>query len=107
MIDQDFNDFDPRIHHWVVLNFGGRKTKVVAGQVMFDHIFDELVEVILDAKEDFFTAAHNLKHEIQASQFSKVFEAKPGLFGFSIDLYHAGSLLQKIYGRMRGIKNNG
>ncbi|MGH7791383.1 MAG: hypothetical protein ACREOB_03620 [Thermodesulfobacteriota bacterium] len=67
MIDQDFNDFDPRKHPWMVINFGGRQTKVVPGRLVFEHIFDELVEVLLDTNENFFTAAHNLKHEIQAT----------------------------------------
>lgn len=104
MIDQDFKDFDPRNHPWLVINFGRRVTGLYGGLPQFEHILDELVEVVLNANEDFFTAAHNLKHEIQATEFAKIFEAKPGLFGFSINLFYAGDLLQKIYKRMRGTK---
>ncbi len=107
MINQDFNDFDPRDHPWLIINFGRRVTGSFGGQHQFEHLLDELVEVVLEANEDFFTAAYNLKHEIQATERAKVFEAKPGLFGFSINLFYAGSILKKVYARMRGPKTKG
>lgn len=107
MIDQDFDSFDPREHPWMVINFGRRKTEIVPEASLFENTFDELIKVVLDANEDFFTAAHNLKYEIKGTEFAEIFEAKPGLFGFSINLYYAGAILQKIYARMRGPKNNG
>lgn len=107
MIHQDFNDFDPRDHPWLIINFGRRVTGIYGGHNQFERILDELVEVVLNANEDFFTAAYKLKHEIQASECAKIFEAKPGLFGFSINLFCAGSILKKIFTRMRGPKING
>ena len=106
MIDRDFDDFDPRKHPWLSINFGRRVTGLYGGLPLFEHILDELVEVVSDASEDFFTAAYNLKHEIQATELAKIFEAKPGLFGFSINLFHARSILEKIYTRMRGPRIN-
>lgn len=105
MIDQDFNNFDPRKHPWMVINLGRRANGVFGGTSDFERILDELVEVLLNGKEDFFTAAYNLKNEIQSTEFAKIFEAKPGLFGFSINLFHAGPILRKIYNRMIGPRN--
>ncbi len=107
MIDQDFNDFDPRNHPWLIINFGRRVTGSYGGLPQFEHLLDELVEVMLTADEGFFTAAYNLKHEIQATECAKVFEAKPGLFGFSINLFYASAILKKIYTRMRGPRIHG
>ncbi len=105
MIDRDFAAFDPREHPWLIINFGRRVTGAYGGQLLFEHLLDELVQAVLDADEDFFSAAYKLKHEIQAVECAKVFEAKPGIFGFSINLFHAGSVLSRIYSRMRGPKH--
>ncbi|MBZ0157932.1 MAG: hypothetical protein K8I29_17175 [Alphaproteobacteria bacterium] len=107
MIDQDFDNFDPRSHPWLIINFGRRVTGTYGGQIPFKHILDDLVQVVLNANENFFTAAYNLKHEIHAAECAKIFEAKPGIFGFSIDLVHAASILKKIYTRMSEPRNNG
>jgi hypothetical protein len=104
MIDQDFNDFDPRKHSWMIINFGRRVTGAYGGLPQFESILDELVDIALNAKEDFFTAAYNLKHEIQATECARIFEAKPGLFGFSVNLFYVGTILKKIYDRIRGPK---
>jgi hypothetical protein len=62
MIDQDFKDFDPRKHPWLVINFGRRMTGQNGGSLQFEHILDDLAKIVLNANEDFFTAAYNLKN---------------------------------------------
>ncbi|MBU0568470.1 hypothetical protein KJ693_11155 [bacterium] len=105
MINQDFDSFSPREHPWLIVNLGRRVTDYYGGQSQFDHLLNELVEVVLNADEDFFVAANKLKHEIQATEGAKLFEAKPGIFGFSINLFYALGILKKIYAQMRGAQN--
>jgi len=106
MIDQDFDSFDPRNHPWMVINFGRRKTDMLT-TLEFRGILDKLADAVLDPDEDFFTAAHNLKHDIRATELANIFEAKPGIFGFSINLFYAGAILNKIFARMRSGKHAG
>jgi hypothetical protein len=100
MINQDFKDFNPRKHPWLVIHIGG-VTGNYGERLQFEHILDDLAEIVHNANEDYFTAAYNLKHEIEAIEYAKIFEAKPGIFGLSIDLFRTGDLLEKIFKRSR------
>ncbi|MBT9148503.1 MAG: hypothetical protein DDT32_02277 [Syntrophomonadaceae bacterium] len=104
MINQDFNIFDPREHPWMIINFGRRKTDYVVA-LPFKGILDRLADAVLNPDEDFFVAANNLENEIRATELANVFEAKPGIFGFSVNLFYAGEILNKIFARMRSGKH--
>jgi len=106
MINQDFDVFNPREHPWMIVNFGRRKTDYLVA-LPFKGILDGLANAVLDPDEDFFVAANNIESEIRATELSNIFEAKPGIFGFSINLFYAGEILNKIFARMRGSKHAG
>lgn len=106
MINQDFDVFNPREHPWMIINFGHRKTDYLVA-LPFKGILNGIANAVLDPNEDFFVAANNLENEIRATELVNVFEAKPGIFGFSINLFYAGEILNKIFQRMRGAKHAG
>lgn len=100
MIDRDFDQFSPREHPWFLLHFG-RRAASMPDERLFRSILGELVDVVKDPSVNVFEAAAQARHEITAADVVKVFEAKPSLFGFSINLIGASSLLRKVYERMR------
>jgi hypothetical protein len=106
MINQDFDVFNPREHPWMIINFGRRKTDYLVA-LPFKGILDGIANAVLDPNEDFFVAANKLENEIRATELANVFEAKPGIFGFSVNLFYAGEILNKIFQRMRGAKHAG
>ena len=53
VLNQDFNDFDPRTHPWLVINFWRKVKGWNGGQGQFEYILGELVEVITNANTDF------------------------------------------------------
>jgi hypothetical protein len=97
MINVDFDQFDPQKHPWFLLNFGERMFEGVPGAYRFREVFRELARVVGDSDVDLFKQAQAVKHAVSASDAARVFEAKPGIFGFSIDLIRAGELLLEVY----------
>jgi len=54
-----------------------------------------------DTKEEGFNhSANPLKNDISLSDAAKVFEAKPGVFGFKIDLIKSAALAVKVFKRL-------
>lgn len=93
LINTDFNEFDPRDHQWAVLNFGNRLYEGIPGVYKFRDILIELAKIISKEDGNPFRFIENIHKEIKAENALKVFEAKPNIFGFSIDLVKAGELL--------------
>ena len=93
MIGEDFDVFDPRRHSWIHLNFGERVDRGVPGVSEFRHTLEQLADAVQNPTEDVFAAAHRLIHRVRLSDAAEVFEAKPGTFGFSIDLIRGAKLV--------------
>lgn len=100
MIDVDFDAFDPREHRWLHFCFGARLHEGVPATYQMGEALGRLAEAVCDADTDVFRAANSLKHEVGFADAAKVFEAKPGVFGFSIDLVKGGQLLTSLYRRI-------
>jgi len=100
MIDVDFDTFDPREHQWLHFCFGERMHEGIPGTYQMGEALGKLAEAVCDADTDVFSAALSLKHEVRFADAAKVFEAKPGVFGFSIDLIKGGELLTSLYRRI-------
>jgi len=97
VIDQDFDDFDPKEHRWLYLNFGG---KVFDSPVRIDEYQDilaSLAEIVSDPDSDFFKEALPIVRKLKLDSFAEIFEAKPEIFGFSVDLKKAASMLRKLF----------
>lgn len=94
MIDRSFSDFDPRQHPWIHVLLGDREVQ------RSDDILQNIADLITDiskANENIFEKVSTiLSEEVSVSDISKVFEAKPGIFGFSIDLMKARELFKRI-----------
>jgi len=97
MIDVDFDTFNPRKHSWMLFNFGNRMTEGIASVYELNDVFSQLAEVVLDGDSDIFVAAHRIWHDVNPTDAVQIFELKPGIFGFSIDLLQAGRFLRDLY----------
>lgn len=99
MIGTDFDEFDPQEHPWVLFNLGSRIYEGVPGAYRFREPLAAITAAVANEGADPFEVAHRAQHEIEARDALKVFEAKPGLFGFSIDLVKAGEVVATVFRR--------
>ena len=100
MINVDFDEFNPQEHPWLLIHFGERITefwKVTIYRV--ERILSQIAESINDDNIDPFEAARKAYYEIQPTDAMEVFEMKPGIFGFSIDLRRGAEFLRRIWYR--------
>lgn len=100
MINVDFDDFDPRQHPWVHI---GLWSKDPSGRIQVaevKNILENLVNIVTKSDKDIFTEAAAAKNEISVSDLADVFEAKPGIFGFSIDLIKAADFVSMLCKRL-------
>ena len=97
MINVDFDDFDPRKHPWILFNFGRRMTQGISGVYDLGDILAQLAQIVVEGDSDVFAAAHRIWNRVNPEDAVKVFELKPGIFGFSIDLIQAGRFLRELY----------
>ena len=95
MIDRAFSDFDPKQHPWIHVLLGDREVQHP------DDILQDIAHLITDiskANENIFEKVSAiLPKEVSVSDISEVFEAKPGIFGFSIDLMKAMKLCKRLF----------
>lgn len=106
MINTSFDDFDPRIHPWLHVHFGHRYEEGLPGASAFRKPLAQLVELVKHSEEDVFQQAHSVMSEFQLSDVGSIFEAKPGIFGFSIDLKKGASVLVQMYERFIAKRNS-
>lgn len=99
MINVDFIEFDPQIHPWFHFSFGDRLREGLPGAYKVGEILNQLAEIVKDSEVDIFQSANRLKYDIEFSDAVRVFEAKPGIFGFSIDLIKGAELLLTAFKR--------
>ena len=101
MIGQDFDAFDPREHRWVHIRLAGKLREGHSGVASVGVWLEILASAVNDASSDPFEAAHDLQYEITADDAIKIFEAKPGAFGFSVDLVAGADFLVKLVQRWK------
>jgi len=106
MINEDFDAFDPRHHPWIQFHFGQKLYEGVPGVYRYAQTLERLADAVLDTDHDVFDMAHYLIHEVRLSDASKVFEARPGIFGFSIDLIHGAEIVATFCRRLAGPKRS-
>jgi hypothetical protein len=99
MINVDFREFDPQVHPWFHLSFGHRLREGLPAAYEIGDMLNTLARVVRESDQDIFEAASRLKNEIKLSDATRVFEAKPGVFGFSIDLMKGADLVVKAFKR--------
>jgi hypothetical protein len=102
MIEVDFDTFDPQQHRWLYVSLGSRledrHPQINKSHTKeFAEVLTKLAEATCDADVDPFDAASAIMHEVRFPDVAKVFEAKPGIFGFSIDLVQGAALIHRLW----------
>jgi hypothetical protein len=97
VIDTDFDEFNPRMHRWLYLGFGGLIYNSSVSMGDYDDLLTAFTEFIADPESDFFKDALPEIRELKLAGFAEIFEAKPGIMGFSIDLYKAATKLREMF----------
>jgi len=92
MIDQDFDQFDPRIHRYVILHLDGEE----GDAELFRSLLQKLVEALPNLNSDPFKLISDAIREHEVAEATQMIELKPGVFGVSIDLKLAWKSLKKF-----------
>lgn len=90
MIDQDFDDFDPRAHQWIILHLDGES----GDASQFRSLLQKLVQALPDKESDPFRIIREAQKQLDIAEATEMFELKPGILGMSIDLKHAWKSLK-------------
>lgn len=100
MINVDFDVFNPREHPWLHLGFGEalRESKTPASE--YKDLLGNLADAILRSDSDVFEEARSVVYQVGLKDVTELFEAKPGIFGISIDLVQGAALLKKLRQRL-------
>jgi len=96
VIDKDFDEFNPREHPWLYLNIGGHINDSPVSIDEYDDILETLAKIVADPERDFFETALPVIRRLKLARFAEIFEAKPEIFGFSVDLKRAASMLRSM-----------
>ncbi|MCO6451392.1 MAG: hypothetical protein J5I90_11455 [Caldilineales bacterium] len=97
VINKDFDEFDPQEHQWLYLNFGGRVYDSPVRVDEYQDILASLAEIVSDPESDFFRDAVPVVRQLKIESFAEIFEAKPGIFGFSVDLKKSAIILREMF----------
>jgi hypothetical protein len=97
VIDKDFDEFNPREHQWLYLNFGGQMYDSSVSIKDYEDVLSALVEIVVNPERDFFKEALPIIRQLQLESVAEVFEAKPEIFGFSVDLKKAAGILRSMF----------
>ncbi len=92
MISTDFDSFSPRDDPWLLLHFGEREYGDSAGHEALGDALTSIAQAVREGEGDIFESARRAANEVGPS-VGEVFELKPGIFGFSIDLRKASRFL--------------
>jgi len=115
MINVDFDEFDPQNDPWLYFYFGNRyrcgadkrvfnsfkkaHEESVDGLHIVDEVLQKLTNIIRKDDCDIFNEVRKLyKKPIDALS---VFEVKPGVFGFSIDIIKGYQVIRNTYENIR------
>lgn len=97
VIDKDFDEFNPREHQWLYLNFGGQMYDSSVSIDEYEDVLSALVDIVANPESDFFKEALPIVRQLKLASVAEVFEAKPGVFGFSVDLKKAAVILRSMF----------
>lgn len=97
MIDVDFDTFDPRQHRWLFVHLGERPEGNRSRAEEFAEMSTKLAQAVCDADTDVFDSVKAAIYDVRLPDVAKVFEAKPGVFGFSVDLIAGAALMHDLW----------
>jgi hypothetical protein len=82
MIDRDFDDFNPRIHPWVLFHLGDDDK----GAVKCRSLLHKISDAVATEGADPFEMVRNAMREEVVAAASQIIQLNPGAFGVSLDL---------------------
>ncbi|MHA1280644.1 MAG: hypothetical protein ACTSQ8_26095 [Candidatus Helarchaeota archaeon] len=97
VLDKDFDEFDPREHRWLYLNFSGKVYDSPVPIHEYEDILAELADNVSNPESDFFEEALPIIRKLKLAGVAEIFEAKPEIFGFSVDLKKAATILRETF----------
>jgi len=97
VIDKDFDEFNPREHQWFYLNLGGKIFESSVSIDKYEDVLATLIEIIANPDNDFFKEALPVVRQLKLASVAEIFEVKPEIFGFSVDLKKAASMLRSKF----------
>ena len=100
MINEPFDSFDPRNHSWIVIHLDHGAGDGVDKARRLGATLERLATAVASRSDDPFEVAHALVYEVTPSEAARVFEAKPGIFGFSIDLAEGVKFVHRLSRRL-------
>jgi len=103
MLNIDLASFDPGNHPWFYFQFGNNVTYRLDSRVVnintidnAKRVFGQLEQFAMSSDVDIFEEAKKLRDN-KAKEVLGIFEAKPGVFGFSIDLIKGFDIFRSIF----------
>lgn len=98
MINVGFDEFDPQEHSWLHISFGNQRD-AIGHPAEAAAVLKQLATVVTKNNVDLFDRAQAVvkKHELR--KLGDLFEAKPGAFGFSVDLKKAPAAVKGLFQR--------
>jgi hypothetical protein len=97
VIDQDFDDFSPRTHPWVIFHFGEANYGSSAGLTELDKTLKAIAASVTDPEAGQ-QSLYSIAREITSDRpdLGLAFSLQPNIFGFSIDIMQAGRYLRGV-----------
>lgn len=100
MINVDFDAFDPRVHSWLHLGFGGAVRSGKSPAAEHESLLRTMADAIRRTNEDVFKVARSVIEESGLKGAADVFEVSAERFGISIDLEKGAVLLDRLWERL-------
>jgi hypothetical protein len=90
VLNVDFDSFSPRNDPWIAMHFGQRSYGGPEGLAEMGETFQAIAAAATEGDlGDLYELARSVSRDRPDAAY--VFEAKPGIFGFSIDIIRAGT----------------
>lgn len=102
MVDQDFDDFDPHQHSWVLFHFDRADDPSYASKLR--SLLKQLSDAVASTDMDAFAIIGQAIRSEAIAKASNSFKLEPGAFGVSIDLRSGFDALKQY---LRGAKSGG
>lgn len=101
VISVDFDDFSPRDDPWLLMHFGECAYGGPEGLSELAETFKVIAEAVTkDDTDELYAVVRSMAQE--RPDLTRIFEAKPGMFGFSFNVIEAGAQLRAwLRGRRR------
>ena len=99
LINKDFESFNPQSDDWIYINLGQKIFQ--DSSPLVDELLGEISETIINPKVNIFSETNKILLKSSLKDAGEIFEAKPGAFGFSLDLMKAFELFPNFLNKIK------